>query len=98
MKVIINEKTVEMSYEEICKKLGYRPEVKFIDVNKKGEIEFTVAKPDEIAPLLTAVTREKMRPSYALLLYCGYKSHSEYYQLLEQWEEEDADFMRRYGM
>ena len=97
MKVIVEGKTIEMTYEEICHKLGYRPEVGFIDVNKKGEIEFTIAKPDEILPLLTAVTREKMRPSYSLLRHCGYRSHSEYYQFLERREEEEAYFIRRYG-
>lgn len=98
MKVIIGEEKVEMTYEEICHKLGYRPETGFIDVTEKGAIGFTAAKPDEILPLLSAVTREKMCPSYSLLKYGGYKNYAEYKRLVAQWEEEDADFMRRYGM
>lgn len=79
MKVLVNGNKIEMTYEEICHKLGYRADVKFIEVTRRwGTITFTLAKPDEVTPLLHAVVRAGMRPALSLLKCCGYSSYDEY--------------------
>lgn len=78
MKVLVNGSKVEMTYEEVCRKLGYRSDVGFVEVTNRGTITFTLAKPDEVTPLLHAVVRAGMRPALSLLKCCGYSSYDEY--------------------
>lgn len=46
----------EMTYNEICRLLGYTPESNFIAVTTAGTISFTVGKPHEVLGLARAVT------------------------------------------
>lgn len=48
MKIWIGNEKKEMSYDEICHKLGISPDVHFVHVTTAGTIGFTVGKPDEI--------------------------------------------------
>ena len=42
-------KTVsEMTYEEVCAALHVDPRTKFVKIDEKGKIGFTLAKPEEI--------------------------------------------------
>ena len=45
-----------MTYDEICRLLGYTPESNFIAVTTAGTISFTVGKPHEVLGLARAVT------------------------------------------
>ena len=86
MKVSVNGNKVEMTYEEICHKLGYRADVGFVEVTNRGTITFTLAKPDEVTPLLHAVVRAGMRPALSLLKCCGYSSYDEYLRIINFFE------------
>ena len=58
---------VEMSYYDVCKDLGYNPEVEFINITSAGTISFYLIKPDEIFPLLSSVKSKGYVPSQKLL-------------------------------
>ena len=58
--------TVALTYEELCKRLGFIPEVEFVELTNAGTIAFTVGKPVEIKALYTAVLREGFKPSKTL--------------------------------
>jgi len=63
MKIIINGQTQDMSYEEICKLLKIVPEVRFVEINRAGTIDFTVGKPDEISYLIRRIADAGMQMS-----------------------------------
>jgi hypothetical protein len=63
MKVLKNGEKVEMNYKDVCKELGYKPDVNFVKVNNQGYIGFTVGKPDEIRRLYRNVTNKGFTPS-----------------------------------
>lgn len=46
---------VEMSYEDLCKDLGFIPEAHFVDVTKSGTIYGTFGKPEDFLALRIAV-------------------------------------------
>lgn len=58
---------VEMSYYDVCKDLGYIPELEFINITSAGTISFYLIKPDEICPLISAVKSKGYVPSKKLL-------------------------------
>jgi hypothetical protein len=58
MKVIKNGEKVEMTYDEVCKDLGYLPETKFIKVTPQGRISFTLGKPNEIKGLYHSINEK----------------------------------------
>lgn len=60
MKVCINGEKREIPYAEICKELGFVPDVRFVKVTHHGTISFTCGKPDEIRALKAAVSRAGM--------------------------------------
>lgn len=60
MKIIINGNKQEMSYEDVCKRLGFIPEIHFVKVTTRGTVDFTIGKPNEIRALKRAITREGM--------------------------------------
>jgi hypothetical protein len=55
-----------MTYEEICKRLGFHADSHFVEIEPDGSISFTTGKPDEIRELYAAVEREGMQPAPAL--------------------------------
>lgn len=55
--------TVTLTYEELCKRLGFIPEVEFVELTNAGTITFTVGKPEEIKALYAAVLREGFKPA-----------------------------------
>jgi hypothetical protein len=57
---------MKTAYREICKKLGMRPEIKFVQVTKAG-ITFTSGRPEEIMALLKAVRYAHLKPAPSLL-------------------------------
>jgi hypothetical protein len=50
--------TINLTYEEVCHRLGFIPEAHFVKVTNRGTIDFTLGKPNEIRALKSAVTRE----------------------------------------
>lgn len=58
--------TVALTYEELCKRLGFIPEVEFVALTNAGTVTFTVGKPEEIKALYAAVLREGFKPAKAL--------------------------------
>lgn len=52
--VYVNGEAKNMSYEGICKALGFIPEIGFVDVTDTGAITFTIGKPREIKALYSA--------------------------------------------
>jgi hypothetical protein len=63
MKILINNQSQDLSYAEICKRLKILAEVKFVEINRAGTIDFTVGKPDEIAYLIRHIADAGMRMS-----------------------------------
>ena len=57
-KVIINDKKVEMTYEDICHDLGFAPECNFVRITTANTIGFWVATPDEARALVAACRRK----------------------------------------
>lgn len=45
----------EMTYEDVCKDLGFLPGVSFVHITKTGTISYTCGKPEEIRALYRAV-------------------------------------------
>lgn len=58
MRVKINGEIENMSYGAICSKLGFVPEVHFVEVYNSGRIGFTCGKEHEISALRSACDRE----------------------------------------
>jgi hypothetical protein len=54
-------------YQEVCKALGFLPEVQFVKLNRGGSIGFTCGRPQEIRALLKAVNALGLTPSKALV-------------------------------
>lgn len=66
MNVIHNGKKLSRSYEDICKDLGFLPEIHFVKV-KRAKIGFTLGKPHEIKALYAAVVENGYEPSNELI-------------------------------
>ena len=47
---------VQMTYNDVCKLLGYIPEIHFVEITTAGTITFTAGKPGEVLRLARAVT------------------------------------------
>ena len=60
------------SYEGICNRLGFIPEIHFVKIYNDGSVGWTVGKPDEIAALRDAVKHSKYRMSRGLRQYQGH--------------------------
>ena len=54
-------------YEDICRELGFNPNIGFVEITDDGEISFSVGKRDEIMALYSAVNRCDYKPSAGLL-------------------------------
>lgn len=54
MKVLKNGNPVEVSYEGLCKDLGFDPTVHFVKVTTRRTITWTAGKADEIMALKRA--------------------------------------------
>ena len=59
----IDGATVALTYEELCKRLGYIPETEFVELTNAGTVTFTIGKPEEIKALYAAVLREGFKPA-----------------------------------
>jgi hypothetical protein len=53
----------EIKYQEICKILGFVPEMEYVRVNRRGNIEPTAGTRDEAVALWKAVKRAGFKPS-----------------------------------
>lgn len=63
-KVKKNDGTVcEMQYNDVCKTLGFIPDIGFVEITNRGTIGFSVGKPSEVKDLLSACRREGYVPS-----------------------------------
>ena len=58
--------TVALTYEELCKRLGFIPKVEFVELTNAGTVSFSIGKPEEIKALYAAVLREGFKPAKAL--------------------------------
>ena len=58
--------TVALTYEELCKRLGYVPEVEFVELTNAGTVTFSIGKPEEIKALYAAVLRKGFMPAKSL--------------------------------
>ena len=67
MNVIQNGEKKQMSYDEICKELGFSAPSHFVRITNWGTISFSVGKPDEIRSLYKSVEERKFKPSAALV-------------------------------
>ena len=63
MRVIKDGNAIDMSYEDICEALGFIPSVHFVEVTKRGTIEFTLGKPHEIKSLYRAINENGFKPT-----------------------------------
>lgn len=61
--------TENMTYNDLCHRLGFIPEVHFVRVTTAGTVSFWCGKPDEIRSLKRACTDCNIRMSYALDRY-----------------------------
>lgn len=66
-----NNEKVELTYDALCKELGYIAEIYFVDVTKNGSITWTGGKADEIMGLKQACILHgyKMKKSLANFHY-----------------------------
>jgi hypothetical protein len=62
----IDGATVAITYEELCKRLGFTPETEFVELTNAGTVTFTIGKPEEIKALYAAVLRKSFMPDKAL--------------------------------
>jgi hypothetical protein len=53
-------------YRETCARLGFDPDVKFVEILPDGTIGYTCGKPDEVRALLAACKRTGLKASKAL--------------------------------
>lgn len=67
MNVIKNGEKKQMSYEEICKELGFIAECKFVEVTNRGSITFSCGTPDEVRALYNAVQNRGFKPAVSLI-------------------------------
>lgn len=58
--------TVALTYEELCKRLGFIPEVEFVELTNAETVTFSIGKPEEVKALYAAVLREGFKPAKAL--------------------------------
>ena len=63
MRVIKNGQPTQMTYEEVCKELGFIASVKFVEVSSRGTITFTCGRPNEIRALYSAVLSKGYKPT-----------------------------------
>lgn len=63
MRVIKNGQPTQMTYEEVCKDLGFIAGVKFVEVSTRGSITFTCGRPSEIRALYSAVLSNGYKPT-----------------------------------
>lgn len=71
MNVIKNGEKKQMSYEEICKELGFIASSNFVKVTTRGTITFRLGKPYEIRALLNAVEECGFKPAAYLVKTIG---------------------------
>ena len=57
----------EMQYKDVCKTLGFIPEVRFVEITNRGTIGFSIGKPHEVKALLSACERCGFVPSKKLV-------------------------------
>lgn len=67
MNVIQNGEKKQMSYEEICKELGFIAACEFVKITNRGTITFTLGKPDEVRALYKSVLDCGFKPAASLL-------------------------------
>lgn len=67
MNVIKNGEKKQMSYEEICKELGFIASSNFVKVTTRGTITFRLGKPDEIRALYKSVEDCGFKPAASLI-------------------------------
>lgn len=67
LNVIQNGEKKQMSYEEICKELGFSAPSHFVRITNWGTISFSVGKPDEIRALCKSVEKYGFKPSVSLI-------------------------------
>jgi len=67
MKIIKNNQTIEMTYEDICHDLGIIPSIHFVEITNRGTISFTVGKPEEIRHLINTAEDKGYKLSQVLL-------------------------------
>jgi hypothetical protein len=53
-------------YREVCDRLGFIPEVRFVEILPDGSISYTAGKPDEVRALLAACERHGFKASKSL--------------------------------
>lgn len=66
MNVIQNGEKKQMSYEEICKELGFIAACKFVKITNRGTITFCCGRPDEVRALYKAVLDCGFKPAASL--------------------------------
>lgn len=62
----------EMTYSDVCKALGFVPEIEFVKVTNAGTISYYAGKPSEIKALYRAVKNNGLVPAKALANICKY--------------------------
>lgn len=63
MRVIKNGQPTQMTYEDVCKDLGFIAGVKFVEVSNRGTITFTCGRPSEIRSLYSTVLSKGYKPT-----------------------------------
>ena len=58
--------TENLTYEQVCDRLGMRSEIHFVEVTSRGTIAFTLGRPDEIKALHRACKQAGLRPAKSL--------------------------------
>lgn len=58
--------TVALTYEELCKRLGFIPETEFVELTNARTVRFSIGKPEEIKALYATVLREGFMPAKSL--------------------------------
>lgn len=66
MRVVKNKKMISISYEDLCKDLGFIPDVNFIKVTNRGTITFTAGKMLEVKALYRNTVNRGYKPSVKL--------------------------------
>jgi hypothetical protein len=57
----------EVKTAELARKLGFNPDVHFVELTTRGAVSFTCGKPEEIQSLLRATLAAGMTPSKNLV-------------------------------
>ena len=63
---LANGGVVRMSYAVLCKRLGFRSDIHFVEITNSGTITFTCGKPREVSGLLWAVRDAGFIPAASL--------------------------------